>query len=198
MIATIEKPTQMPPTLPVGDDELFEIIDGQRVRTPPMAALAGWIAFELARHLGNFAVANLGRAVTEILFHLPDPVNRDRRPDMAFISYERWAKSQPVPATGNAWNVVPNIAGEVVSPTDSAEELEDKITEYFRAGVQLVWVVYPSQSKIHVYSSPTDPIAVLSKNDVLDGGAIVPGFRLALVDLFTEVVEMEPKNGTVK
>src|SRR4051812_32573440 len=97
--ATLQEPTS--PSI-IGDDELYEVIDGQRVRTPPMAAFAVWIAFELARHLGNFAVANRGRAVTEMLFHLPAPIKRDRRPDAAFVSYQRWAKDRLVPRLGNA------------------------------------------------------------------------------------------------
>lgn len=179
--ATLQEPISA-----IADDELYEVIDGQRVRTPPMAALSVWIGSELTRHLGNFTAANLGRAVTEMLFHLPAPINRDRRPDVAFVSYERWAKSRPVPRVGNAWDVVPNLATEVVSPTDSAEELDDKIAEYFRAGVELVWVVYPNQSKIHVHTLPTQPITVRLRNDVLDGGTVVPGFRLPLAELFTE------------
>ena len=181
--ATLQEPISL-----VTDEDLYEIIDGIRVKTPPMAAFAGWIATEISRHLGNFAVANLGRAMTEMLFHFPAPINRDRRPDVAFVSYQRWAKSLQVPTTGNAWNVVPNLTTEVVSPTDNVEDLDDRIAEYFRAGVQLVWVVYPTKSKIHVYSSPTQ-IAVLTKADVLDGGNVVPGFRLALAELFTEVVD---------
>src|SRR5437667_408846 len=116
--ATLQEPTSSPNIAIIADDELYEIIDGARVRTPPMAAIAIWTAFELARHLGNFAVANLGRAVTEMLFHLPAPINRDRRPDVAFVSYQRWGKSRQIPSTGNAWDVVPNLATEVVSPTD--------------------------------------------------------------------------------
>jgi Uma2 family endonuclease len=176
----------------VADDELYEVIDGKRVRTPLMGALAVWTAFELARHLGNFAVANLGRAVTEMLFHLPAPINRDRRPDVAFVSYQRWAKTRPIPPA--TWDVVPNLAVEVVSPTDSAEELQVKIAEYFRAGVLLVWVVFPTHGKIHVYT-PTQ-IALNSKNDVLDGGTVVPGFQLALSELFPHVEEPESANGS--
>jgi Uma2 family endonuclease len=175
------------PISDVMDDELYEVIDGKRVRTPPMAAIAVWTASELARHLGNFTVATLGRVVTEMLFHLPAPINRDRRPDVAFVSYQRWAKSRPVPSSGNAWDVVPNVATEVVSPTDSVDELEQKIAEYFRAGVQLVWVVHPTRSKIHAYESPSQ-IAVLTRDDVLDGGSVVPGFKLPLAELFTEVI----------
>jgi Uma2 family endonuclease len=182
--ATLQEPISL-----VTDEDLYEVIDGIRVRTPPMAASATWTAFELARHLANFAIANLGRAMTEMLFHLPAPINRDRRPDVAFVSYQRWAKSLQVPTTGNAWNVVPNLTTEVVSPTDNVEDLDDKIAEYFRAGVQLVWVVYPTKSKIHVYSTPTQ-ITVLTRADVLDGGTVVPGFRLPLADLFTETTDV--------
>jgi Uma2 family endonuclease len=181
--ATLQEPISL-----VTDEDLYEIIDGIRVRTPPMAAFAIWTASELCRHLGNFVVANLGRAMTEMLFHLPAPINRDRRPDVAFVSYQRWAKSLQVSTTGNAWNVVPNLTTEVVSPTDNVEDLDDKIAEYFRAGVQLVWVVYPTKSKIHVYSSPTE-IAVLTRADVLDGGTVVPGFQLALAVLFMNGTE---------
>jgi Uma2 family endonuclease len=150
-----------------------------------MGVFAVWLASRLARFLGNFADENLGRTITEALFHLPSPINRDRRPDVAFVSFDRWAKNRNMPITANAWDVVPDLAVEVVSPTDSADELEQKIAEYFRAGVQLVWVVHPTQSKIHVYRSPAE-ISGVSKNDVLDGGTVVPGFRLPLSELFTQ------------
>jgi Uma2 family endonuclease len=186
--AVLEQPASASTIDNVGDDELYEVIDGRRVRTPPMGVFAVWTAFRLARFLANFADENLGRAITEALFHLPAPIHRDRRPDVAFVSYERWAKDRPLPATDNAWDVVPNLATEVVSPTDSVEELEQKIAEYFRAGVQLVWVVHPTRSKVHVYQSPAQ-ITVLSRNEVLDGGTVVPGFQLALAELFTAATE---------
>jgi Uma2 family endonuclease len=182
--ATLQEPISV-----IMDDELYEVIDGKRVGLPPMGLFAVWIASDLYAYLAPFVrTQKLGRAITEALFHLPAPINRDRRPDVAFVSYQRWAKDRPMPRKSNAWDVVPNLATEVVSPTDSAEELDDKIAEYFRAGVQLVWVVYPMQSKIHVYSSPTQ-IAVLTRADVLDGGAVVPGFKLPLAELFTEPAE---------
>lgn len=181
----------------IGDDELYEVIDGQRVRIPPMAALSVWLASELLRHLSSYTVANLGRAVTEMLFHLPAPVNRDRRPDLAFVSYQKWAKHRPIPYTGGAWDVVPNLATEVVSPNDEVDELQDKIAGYFRAGVELVWVVHPAQQEVHVYQSRTQ-IRVLTKADTLDGGTVAPGFRLPLAELFTDPAPIttngEPRN----
>lgn len=93
-----------------------------------------------------------------------------------------------MPRTDNAWDVVPNLASEVVSPTDSVYELEQKIVEYFQVGVELVWVVYPSQNKVHVLVGPTQ-IEVLTPADVLDGGTVLPGFRLPLAELFAEPAE---------
>ena len=180
--ATIQGPTFVPSF--VADDEFYEIIDGQRVGKAPMGVFSVWIASQLHEHLAFFArTHNLGRAITEALFHLPAPINRDRRPDVAFVSYERWAKDRPLPATENAWDVVPNLAVEVVSPTDAASALQEKIEEYFRAGVQAVWVVHPPQQKIYVHRSPTQ-IAGLTFNDVLEGGTVLPGFRLTLAELF--------------
>jgi Uma2 family endonuclease len=177
----------------IGDDELYEVIDGQRVRIPPMAALSVWLASELLRHLAGFTVSSIGRTMVEMLFHLPAPVDRDRRPDLAVVSYEKWAKHRAVPYSGGAWDVVPNLAGEVVSPTDEVDELQDKIADYFRAGVELVWVVYPAQQQVHVYQSQTQ-IKVLTKADTLDGGTVAPGFRLPLAELFTES-ELPATNG---
>lgn len=167
-------------------EPLFEIIDGQRVELPPMSAYAVRVAFRLMSQVNEFASPrNIGEAVTEVLFRLPLPVNRNRRPDGAFVSYERWSKDRPMPEADNAWDVVPHLAAEVVSPNDLADELMQKITEYFQAGVQLVWVVYPRQRIVHVYETLTR-IRVLTIADELDGGSVVPGFRLPLASLFPE------------
>ncbi len=182
------------PISDIGDDELYEVIDGIRVRTPPMAAISGWTASRLLKFLSNFADEKVGHVVSEVLFHFPEPINRDRRPDVALVSYQRWAKNWQIPSTGNGWDVVPNLATEVVSPNDKVEEVEEKIAEYFQAGVQLVWVVLPMRKKIYVHSSRTQ-VSMLSKNDTLDGGTVVPGFHLALAELFPEMIEPAVANG---
>jgi Uma2 family endonuclease len=74
---------------------------------------------------------------------------------------------------------------EVVSPTDVAEQLQEKIAEYFQAGVLLVWVVYPQRQQVHVYESLSN-IRGLSRTAELDGGVVLPGFRLPLSELFLE------------
>jgi len=174
------------PPLSRDDEPLYEIIDGQKVELPPMSALSAFISFQLMSHVNFFVLGHdLGRSGTELLFRLPPPLERNRRPDGGFVSYQRWPKNRPMPASENAWDVVPELAVEVVSPTDFVEELLEKIEEYFRVGVQLVWVVYPRLRVIHVYDSYTK-IRVLARTDTLDGGSVLPGFTLPLVKLFPE------------
>src|SRR5439155_15268931 len=102
-----------------------------------------------------------------------------------FVSFQRWAKDRSQPEQDNAWDVVPNLAAEVVSPNDIADDLMEKTIEYFQAGVQLVWVLYPRWQLVHVYESLSN-IRVLARKDDLDGGAVLPGFRLPLSSLFQE------------
>jgi Uma2 family endonuclease len=86
---------------------------------------------------------------------------------------------------GEAWEVVPDLAVEVVSPSNTAIEVVKKLGDYFRAGVRQVWVIYPVQQFIYVYTSLAD-IRVLQPGDDLDGGAVLPGFRLAVSTLFED------------
>jgi Uma2 family endonuclease len=86
--------------------------------------------------------------------------------------------------------MVPDLAIEVVSPTDFAEDLLTKIDDYFRAGVSLVWVAYPSLRLIQVYESMTR-IRVVTATDELDGASVLPGFRVAVAALFPEAAPDE-------
>jgi len=175
---------EAPATMAILEDPLFEIIDGQPVELPPMSLYAVIVANRISHRLDVFGQANdLGIAVTEALFKLSLPSDRNRRPDVAYVSFERWAKDRPLPFTGLAWEVVPDIAVEVVSPTDGAEEVSIKIGEYFESGVRLVWIVYPRLALVYIYESPTQ-VRILDQGGVLDGGNVLPGFQLALADLF--------------
>ena len=89
------------------DEALFEIIDGLRVEIPPMSALAGKIANRLGRHLNAHAWPTDGEAFVEILFHLALPVDRNRRPDAAFVSHDRWPKGRVLDPDANAWTWCP-------------------------------------------------------------------------------------------
>ena len=170
---------------PVVEDGLFEIVEGRRVEMPPMSAYEVQIASFLLVNLGVFANTHqLGRVVGEMLFALEPDQKLQRRPDVAFVSYQNWARGRPVPRT-NAWEVVPDLAVEVVSPTNFAEEVVTRVLEFFRAGTRQVWVVYPAPRQVYLYRSPTE-VQVLTRSDELDAGPVLPGFRLPVATLFED------------
>ena len=190
-IATAE-PTALAPAVPLGTDPLdglYEVIDGRIVEKPPMAAYSVWIANILLSHLGAYAISQgLGRTVCEMLFDI-NPGKPQRRPDVAYVSYERWAKNRKVPVD-NAWQVVPDLAVEVVSPSNTAEGVLSKVLEYFDAGVRLVWVIYPIQHLVQVFESPT-LIRVVRRSEPLDGVPVLPGFQLPLSTLFDDAATLD-------
>jgi len=170
------------------DEALFEIVDGQRVELPPMSILASRVASKLHVKLGQFVEANsLGEALMEVLLQLPPPVDRNRRVDVAFASAQTIAKAPPQLGSENAWELVPELMVEVVSPSDLANEIMERVDEYFKAGSKLVWVVYPSQRLIHVYEAPLQ-VHGLGIADQLEGGNILPGFHIPVASLFPETL----------
>ncbi len=99
-------------------------------------------------------------------------------PDAAFISKARQSKPNE-----DAYNpLAPDLAVEVISPSDDRDELRLKIATYLAAGT-VVWLVDPDKAQVEVYR-PGQPPLVLRENDVLDGDKILPGFQLAVNDIF--------------
>lgn len=198
-IAELEIPKVEVAVPPMPQDEaLYEFVDGRWVEKPPMSYFAGIVSTALSIDLGIYIrqqVPRPGRLASETLFRIPlaGGSSRKRRPDLAFVSAARWPLDRPMVPNAEAWDVVPDLAVEVVSPKDIAENLLGKVQEYFQAGVRLVWVVYPIHRCIHVYDA-WNRIRVLTESDNLDGGEVLPGFRRALDDLFGPVVA-ETENG---
>ncbi len=175
-----------------GDEALYEVINGCKVELS-RGIYQIEIANVLARHLSiPVETGKLGRVRLEALFALPG-IEKQRRPDLAFVSYTRWARQRPFPR-GDAWPVSPELAVEVVSPSNFAADLILKVHDYFQTGTQQVWVVWPSVKQVYVYESPTQ-VRILTITDELDGGAVVPGFRLPVAAMFEATVEDETDNG---
>lgn len=107
-----------------------------------------------------------------------------RIPDVAFASWGRVPggsmPTEPVP------HLVPDLVVEVLSPSNTAAEMERKRREYFQAGVGLVWIVNADTRTVAVYTSPENP-AVLNQSETLDGGNVLPGFALSLTEYFAEL-----------
>src|SRR6266568_6263579 len=169
--------------LAVQDEPLYEIINGQRVDLPPMSAYTTWIASRLHLRLGLYAEdKGLGVSVAEMLFVLDAEHNLRRRLDVAFVSTARWPLDRALPETGD-WDVVPDLAIEVISPNDVFKDVLAKVREYFHYGVQVVWVIAPEEQQVYVYDAPTH-VRILTGQDELTGGEVVPGFRIPLGHLF--------------
>jgi len=123
------------------------------VELAPMGAHEAWMTTVLAFVLGTFVRQHhLGWVVQEMLFDFTAFVQRKRRLDVAFVSYERWPRHTPVP-DADAWDVVPSLVVEVVSPSDKGRDILDKVAEYFRVGVTSVWLLYPSQQQLYAYDA---------------------------------------------
>jgi Uma2 family endonuclease len=188
-VSIVEEEVVAPPRTPEGGP-FFEVVDGVEKEVSPMGFFAVMIASRLHEHLAPFATRHgLGIVVVEGLFNLPLPRDRRRRPDVAFVSYDRLPTEWSETPTGDppALDAAPNLAVEVVSPTDLADELEEKLTDYFEAGAQAAWTVYPRWRQVYVYDARTQ-VRLLTQNDTLDGGAFLPGFSLPVAALFTPPV----------
>lgn len=164
------------------DEPLFEIINGERVELPPMGILSNTIAGELFVEMHVFLRSHrLGRATMEALFILDDEANTRRRPDVAFVSAERWPLDRPIPETGD-WHVVPDLAIEVASPNDILSDVFSKIGEYFSYGVREAWLVLPEERQVYVYSSPTE-VRILTSENMLES-PLLPGLSVPLARVF--------------
>ncbi|HLZ80017.1 MAG TPA: Uma2 family endonuclease [Ktedonobacteraceae bacterium] len=162
--------------LPENKDRRLEYIGGEIVEVVSNSD-ASEVAFLIGSELGAFNKhKKLGRFTTTDGGYM---VAGERyMPDIGFISNARQPERPHA-----AWNpLAPDLAVEVVSPTDSLKNLTDKVVNYLAAGT-LTWVVYPDTQEIHVYE-PGKPVKTLTINDTLDGGKLLPGFKVALKDIF--------------
>jgi Uma2 family endonuclease len=159
-------------------DRLFEYIGGEIVEgvannySSEIAAtiLAEVKAFAKANNLGRVTGADGGYIVS----------GEKYIPDVAFISYARQPKPSHEAYNPNA----PDLAVDVVSPGNKDEDMSVKIASYLAAGT-VVWRAKPLEKHIEVFA-PNTPTKHLGINDTLDGGDVLPGFRLAVRDIFPE------------
>lgn len=164
------------------DNYRYELAEGELIRMSPTKPRHGKIAMKIARILGNYVEAKrlgeiYGTDVGFIIRLNPDTV---RAPDIAFVSRERI----PEDLGDSFFPYAPDLAVEVLSPDESAIEIQDKITGYFQAGSKLVWIVNPKTKTVTVYRSLTD-IHVLTINDQITGNDLIPGLSFPVADIFT-------------
>jgi Uma2 family endonuclease len=114
-----------------------------------------------------------------------------RKPDVSFVRHGRFSEEQ---LPGGYARLAPDLAAEVISPNDKYEKVDEKIEEYLRAGVRLVWIISPQNHTVRVYRANGSSHS-LRENDELDGEEVVPGFRCPVADLFPRP-PATPNNGS--
>jgi Uma2 family endonuclease len=184
-MATVAAPLPSDALLAGESKGFYEIVNGERREIPPMGSLASLVASTLAVALGNFVRDNhYGLMYVENLFTLRETPLLRRQPDIACVAFNRLPNPiYPPGIDPAALDAVPNLAVEVVSPTDRAGELDEKVEEYFDVGVECVWLIYPLRRRVYVYAAPLQ-VRILTETHELDGGDFLPGFRLPVAALF--------------
>lgn len=104
-----------------------------------------------------------------------------RLPDVSFVRYGSVPVEQRSCEPIANW--VPDLAVEILSPSNRPQEMERKLIEYFAAGVQRVWYVDPATRQVRDYHA-ADSLTVLSEDQILDGGELLPGFQISIRDWF--------------
>ena len=180
--------------LAMPDGGHYELIDGE-LKERRVSVLSNFIALEIGGVLrdhcrqhdsGWLFAAELGYRC------FPWKPGKVRRADVTFIRRDRYSLEQ-LSADG-FMTIPPDLAVEVVSPDDGADEVEEKVEEYIRAGVKLIWVVYPHIHIVQVHRADGTS-GRFRAHDELSGEEVLPGFRCKVEDLFpklTAAVAQEP------
>jgi len=166
--------------LRAGDIGRCELVRGELRMMIPPGAKHGWVAINLTGPILNHVKANSLGAVyaAETGFQISRDPDTVRAPDLAFVRADR-----PGPPDRGYYPGAPDLAVEVLSPDDRPGYVRDKVAEWLEAGVRAVWVVDPRARTVVVHESNVEP-RVLGDGDTLPGGDVLPGFALAVAEIF--------------
>lgn len=176
-------------TLPNG--EFYELVDGRLVERK-MSTWSSYVAGVIYGLLDPFCRQNrLGWVLPEgTSFQcFPALPARVRRADVSFIRSQRLSLAQA--STEGHCPIAPDLVVEVISPNDTAYEIDEKVREFLDAGVPLVWVVNPEQRTVEIHRA-SGPGAILRENDEISGEDVVPEFRCRVGDFTLPPPGVEP------
>jgi len=162
----------------------YELIDGQLVERNLRGAYSSAVAAQISFELNRFNRERpfgwvFDSDVSYRCFKSPDTL---RRADVSVVLHLRLAGNR-IPESYAS--IAPDLAVEVISPTNKAGEVETKVLEYLEAGVKLVWVVFPQSRTIHVRRLE-GTLRVVREHEQLEGESVIPGFSCRVRDLFPQ------------
>ena len=162
--------------LPENAGRLLELIDGEIVEKMPTEE-HGSIALNIGAELRAYLrTIRKGIAGTEVRYQTGKDERNSRLPDISIRIANR-----PLVKDGAVIGM-PDLAVEIKSPDDSLKEMREKAEYYLANGTQIVWLVYPHQRCVEVYT--LDTIELLCADDVLTGGDLLPDFSLSVAEIF--------------
>jgi len=167
------------------DGFVYELIKGELIKvSPPPGHEHGLVIMNIAGPLYEYVkTRKLGKVyAAETGFLLEQDPDTVRAADVSFVRRERIEKAGSIQGY---WIGAPDLAVEVISPSDTVRRVEGKVAEWLHSGARAVWVVSPKMHTITVYRSVTE-IVVLTEKDRLDSGDVVPGFQIAIAQIFAE------------
>lgn len=183
-MSTVEQQLYTPEDLlEMQDGDRYELVDGQLVEREDMGGVSTWVAARIVAFLVAFENENGGFAFGDGVGYqcFPFDPNRVRIPDASYIG-PGGLENDEIPE-GHI-PVPPDLAVEVVSPNDLFYNVENKIDEYLRAGVKMVWLVNPELRTIRIVRGNIVNAKQVGPGDELTGDDVLPGFRCAVSKLF--------------
>lgn len=182
-LTTIEDLCEMPEKPGVR----FELVDGELIEVPGAGVVDGLISALLCRLLYTFVEEHTRGIVLHdgVGFALASDPPRLHIPDVSFVS---WRRVPPAGFPEGFWPGAPDLAVEIVSPNDRAEDVHAKVRDYIEAGSEAVWVLWPRERSVTVHLAG-ESLRELLATDVLDGGEVLPGLSIRVSDLF----DVQPK-----
>jgi Uma2 family endonuclease len=166
--------------LPESDEFLYELDAGLLVREPRPARAHGTAVILTGMHLAQYALENGGMVTSETGYVLEEDPDTLRGPDVAYT------RRDPALYGGGPDGFIrgaPDLAVEVLSPSNRWTEIRRKIDQYFAAGARMVWIVDPQSKSVTVHPS-ADRSHTISRDGSLDGGDVLPDLRLPVAELF--------------
>jgi Uma2 family endonuclease len=176
-LVTAEELLRMP-----DDGYRYELVRGELRKMAPAGHLHGRIAINVTTPLDQHVRAhNLGTVyAAETGFKLASNPDVVRAPAVAFIRRER---VEEVGDVEGYWPGAPDLAVEVISPSDTYSDVQEKVFDWIEAGTRMVVLVMPRKRTVTIYRSLTD-IVMLTGHDTLDGGDVVPGWKIPVSEVF--------------
>jgi Uma2 family endonuclease len=173
-LMTVEEFLQLP-----DDGGRYELLDGELIAVPTAGQIHGWIAAAIIGYLFMFVrrhdLGSVHSAQTGFRLSENPPVLLD--PDVAFVRGDRISEHREGP-----YEFAPDLAVEVISPSNRGPLMQRRVSTFLQHGTQQVWLADPVHRTVTIHTSGS--VTTLHEGDEIDGGDLLPGFRLPVSDIF--------------